>query len=562
MTRPDRSCARSVPSFVRRLPIVLCVLLGLALALRVARAPQATASPHAPPSRLLILVADEALDAVAEDWIGYRRQQGWAVQLVRLSRGSPTSPQDLQATLRGLAGPARESGSPQVSVLLLGDADVIPTFRFPQPDPRLVDRADPEFSSDHPYQLLDDLDELPDLALGRIPVRTPDAARAVLEKIRRYEQGDFVADPAWRHRLTFVAGEGRFGPADAILESLFRTLVDRMVPERFELSMTYASPGSIYCPPPSKLEETIAGRFAEPALWVNYLGHGFAEGLDRMRWGSKHVPMLTKASLERFATPRDSLPIAFFGCCSVGWFDRPEGKPSLAELLLEAPGGPVAIIAGSRPTHPYGTAILQKDLIRGLLNDRVATVGELDLQATRSMLLPDSDDTMIDLLARPIAAVGQWPCSLRDLRLMHVRMYNLLGDPCTRIAHPPAPSGGLRLEGSTLRGTVPGVRTGLAEVLLETVREASAAGPLRPPASPEAADLESIAAVNYPQANARTLWFGRVAVRDERFDMVLPDPLPEGAAILRAVVVGEDAAGGTLEMVEAMRLPAQRSAGG
>jgi len=528
--------------------------------------PAPKAGAEGPPARrpALLLVHGQAMAPAAEAWSAHRQAQGWSIDRVVVGAAEAGNAESLRQRLRGHAAQLRAAGAPQVAILLLGDSDVIPTFRFAQPDPRLIDRADPEFASDHPYQLLDDEDELPDLALGRVPARSVDAALAVLEKIRRYESASHAA-PAhveldgaessdWRRQLTFIAGEGRFGPADSILESLFRTLVDRMVPESFELTMTYAAPTSIYCPPPSELERTIAGRFSEPALWVNYLGHGFAEGLDRMRWGTQRIPMLTMRSLGHFAEPRVSLPIAFFGCCSVGWFDRSDGEPSLAEALLEAPGGPVAIIAGSRPTHPYGTAILQKDLVRRLLHDRVATVGALDLEATRSMLLPDSDDAMVDLLARPMAVMSNWPCSLRELRLMHVRMYNLLGDPCMRIALPPEAPGALRVDGGTLRGEAAGIVEGRVQIVLETMREGTAAGALLPPATKEAPDLEERARANYPLANKRTLWRGTATIRDGRFELPLPEPLPAGAAIFRTTMWGRDAIGAGREGVDALRL--------
>ena len=560
------------PAGLGRLLRSLGLLVIALLALRSSVWRQASAEGSAPRPPAVLLVAHQDLAAAVEQWRAHRAAQGWRVEHLEVLASDAQRPASLQARIRQRAGALLAEGARRVDVLLLGDADVIPPFRFGQPDPRLVDRADREFASDHPYQLLDEGDELPDLALGRIPARTVEEALAVLAKIRLYETAnadvgiakaetvpsDSGADTSWRHRLTFVAGEGRFGPADSVLESLFRSLIERMVPESFELSMTYASPTSVYCPPPSQMERIVAGRFAEPALLVNYLGHGYARGLDSMRWLGKKVPLLTMASMPSFQTPRASLPIAFFGCCSVGWFDRPKGEPSLAEGLLLAPGGPVAIVAGSRPTHPYGTAILQKDLARRLLGDRVSTVGELDLEATRSMLQPDSDDAALDLVARPMAAIGNWPCSLPELRLMHVRMYNLLGDPCTRIALPPGPLNALRLEGRTLRGDVPGMVEGTVEVVLETAREACAAGPLSPAGSPHAPDLEALALENYPRANARTLWRGSAPIAAGSFSVDLPDPMPAEAAIVRSVVRGRGPTGEAMQALDGLRLGTER----
>jgi hypothetical protein len=237
-----------------------------------------------------------------------------------------------------------------------------------------------------------------------------------------------------------------------------------------------------------------------------------------------------------------------------GGFDRPEGTPSLAEALLLAPGGPVAIVAGSRPTHPYGTAILQKDLARRLLAEQVQTVGQLDLEATRSMLQQDSDDAALDLVAKPIAALSNWPCSLRELRLMHVRMYNLLGDPCTRIAHPPPDLDALTLAGRELRGRSAAIAVGTVEVVIESARESTAHGPLTAPPLTDSGDLEAIAAANYPRANQREIWRSSVPLREGSFELALPDPLPPGATLVRCVATGVDSSGARIDRLGAIRI--------
>ncbi|HMN97137.1 MAG TPA: C25 family cysteine peptidase [Phycisphaerales bacterium] len=512
-----------------------------------------------PPAFHLVVVAPPALDGAAEAWIRHRSGEGGTIARVSSvdASGSAMQAEALRDAIRE-AALRRLPGTRKTAVLLLGDADAIPTFFFEQPDPRLVDRTDPRFASDHPYRLLDDADELPDVALGRIPARSVAEALAILEKVRRYEAAPMGA---WRGSLSFVAGEGHFGPADRVLEGLFKTMAETMVPPRFAVTMTYASPTSIWCPPPSALRDVVTERFGAGSLLVNYLGHGQATSLDRMRWRSRRLPTLDVAAVATLSEPRSELPIAFLGCCSTGWFDREDGSPSLAEALLLAPGGPVAVIAGSRMTHPYGTAVFQKNLIRGLLGAEAATLGTLHMETGRRSFARDSDDLALDLVARPIALATRWACSLDELRLMHVRLYNLLGDPLLRIAHPPPEPSRLELRSGALHGAVDRTTGGSVRVVLESARALPAEGPLAG-AAPDDPDLERIAAANYPRANRRLLWEGEGTLRDGVFAVPLPSPLPEGAAVLRAAI---EAADGSRQWLGAIFVessaPAQARAG-
>jgi hypothetical protein len=275
-----------------------------------------------------------------------------------------------------------------------------------------------------------------------------------------------------------------------------------------------------------------------------------------MRWGTQRTPLLLHGAFDSMTTPRAELPIAFLGCCSTGWYDREDGSPSLSESMLFAEGGPIAVIAGSRPTHPYATAVLQADIARLLLHERVETIGELDLRATRSMLERDSTDASIDMIAKPIAALMNWPCSLDELRLMHVRMYNLLGDPSTRIAHPPAPPESIELLPGRVAVTVAQALRGEVTLTLETGRDACATGPLRAAARADDPDLETISGANYPRCNERVLWTGVTEITGPRIEAVLPDPLPTGAALLRIEVRGVDSGGAAIARLGGVLIPA------
>lgn len=527
----------------------------------------------------LVIVFPAELREAAEEWAAYRTETGWDVVL----EPAPTTGDvaavrlNVQSRIRLALRPERaEQPRPRepYAVLLLGDAcdsnlpagarpRGIPAWRVPQRDPVLVDQRDPDFATDHPYQLLDDADDLPDVMLGRIPARNVDEARIVLEKIQRYEQHPPRGE--WKRRVTYIAGEGRFGPADQLLEELFRTMVDRMVPPAFDISMTYANPLSVYCPPPMALVDVSLRRLGEGALLFNYIGHGHAEGFDRLEWDNKRWPILRTGDLARLAADEGrGLPIALLTCCSTGWYDLPResGKVSLAEAMMLHPSGPIAVIAGSRPTHPYANTIIQKNITTALLDRRASTIGEMDLWATRAMTKRDAADLEIDALAYPIALAGRWKVGLNELRSMHMSLYNLFGDPATAIPHPVSSVNNLvfirdasEKERWTILGHIPGMKRGGAVITIETARTSSVReSEIEFVTDAADAQLPHKTERNYAIVNERVLHRVEGTVTEGRLEARFAGTPSSRAAVLKVVALGENEQGEPIDAIGAIPL--------
>ncbi len=80
--------------------------------------------------------------------------------------------------------------------------------------------SEPKIATDQWFADLDD-DELPDVAIGRIPADSPAALSSFLDKVIRYEQSPPTG--LWRRRINLVAGVGGFGVlADTVLETATR----------------------------------------------------------------------------------------------------------------------------------------------------------------------------------------------------------------------------------------------------------------------------------------------------------------------------------------------------
>lgn len=535
---------------------------------------------------LYLLCYDPKLQPAAEAWAAYRAGEGWQVVTTPVMTGDDPAQQrealrevigghsQRVVAVSGHASPLSPQSSvlspssPRIAVLLLGDADAIAPWSFPQTDPTLRSQREGRYITDNPYQDVDG-DGRPDVALGRVPARTNEEALIALDKVRRYEANR--APGSWRRRIAYVAGEGRFGPFDGLLEQLFKQMVARLVPEAFEVSMTYAHPESPYCPPPSRLTKIVLEQLGGErhdgggALLFNYVGHGHATALDQLDWNGRQWPILRSTDLDGLsaqgtANANGALPIALLTCCSAGWFDLADGRRSLAEAMLFHPAGPVAVIAGSRMTHPYANALVQKNLTRGLLAEEMSdlpSLGEIELQASRALIeAGDESDLHLDLVTRPIAMALGWTSSLAALRAMHVELYNLLGDPALRVARPAATFTDVRFVDDELRGTVRGMREGLLRVELCAGRTAMASEEDLLAVEGEAdAELERKAAHNYAIANQRVLGVLHAEVREGAFALRLPAGAMTGAvAALRLVAEGTSGAGEAVDAYAGLAL--------
>gem|GEM_PF-3425852 len=551
-------------------------LFGLGVGTSAIATTTALATAQGPPTPrgALLVVHTNELSAVAEAWRDWRSAQGWTVALSPI-QGETT--EVLRARIREWAASAGESPR---AVLLLGGVPApthgIATFRFKQRDPSIRDRRDDSFSSDGPYQDIDD-DGVPDLMLGRVPVSTVADATRVLDKIRAWES----APPTEAHRrVELVGGEGRFGPYDSLLEVLTSSLLIDSVPPEFELRATYAKASSPFCPPPSRVGEIVRMQALSGALLFNYVGHGHATGLDSLWWRGGRERLLEVKDLEPSpasaregdATAPSSLRpggVALLVCCSAGWYDDPAQR-SLAEALLVDPAGPIAVFAGSRPTHPYANAIVERDGVRVLLRDRVPTVGAWDLAISRSLASGGLEE--LDLIATPIALAQRWPLTLRTMRRDHALLYNLIGDPTTALIHAPsadtielslasptrligtlrapssaapssvapssaapesgAPQSVAPLVAGAVDGTTDVSPQLLAEVRLTVRRTATPPGVIAA-SGPDDPRLEEHTTRNWVKANDWVRWRGEAPIVDGRFEIDMPDALnPSGEQIV------------------------------
>ena len=129
--------------------------------------------------------------------------------------GGRVDPEALRAFLSYAYHNWNPGGDRPAYVLLVGDGhyDFMAALRPDMPNliPPYLLHIDPfigETAADNRYASVDgDADFMPDMALGRIPARTPAEATALVNKILAYEDPAAMPGGAWQNRVTFVADQ-------------------------------------------------------------------------------------------------------------------------------------------------------------------------------------------------------------------------------------------------------------------------------------------------------------------------------------------------------------------
>ena len=453
--------------------------------------------------------------------------------------------QGMTVTVRSKLPEARGPLGPKF-VLLLGDVKRVPCSYAPAKTILIWER-DKQIATDNGAADVDG-DDVPDVAVGRVPADTPAEAEAMLGKVVAYEtNADFGT---WRRRVNVVAGIAGFGAIqDKMIEGASTMLLSQEIPLGYDLHVTWANPTSPFCPPPSTVADTVVERFNEGALFVTYMGHGSPRSLDRVRWGDGAYPIFDEDHVDGIAA-RHGAPIAYLCCCSTGHMD---GEPDcLAEFLLKQPGGPVAVIASSRVSMPYSNGVLSKELLGALFRENVGTVGEMLLRAKRRLIEPPGDALRTAIDALGLAWQNGNAQYLADERHEHLWLYNLLGDPSMRI--PRAADATLACADRTAQGTklaVEGTCGVAGDALVELVRERSPNVPKRK------GDADADFAKCYAQANA---WVkAQASARCEagvfKAELLVPADLAPGKYVVRAYVTGKDGAAIGARAIEVVAAP-------
>ncbi len=344
-----------------------------------------------------LVVVSRALAAAAQELADYRAGQGLRVgvavfeEICDLMADGVRTPEAIPELLAYAEGIWAEA--PWMVVLAgNGSYDYFGTLgsEVNHLPPMLVQTAEGLFAAD---ELLADSggDELPDVAIGRLPALTAEELAAMIAKVKAYEAG---FGQNWQGQIVFAsdtndAAAGRFAAANENLASL---VGGKHAADVVDLNVTALTPA----------RNKLMSYFQSGAGMIHYTGHGGVAN-----WSAKG---LLKATDVAAMNNPNQPPVVAALSCLVGRYEAP-GVNSLGELLMrKADGGAAAVWGPSGLSRNDPAVELGAAFYRAVLQDGAGTLGRAVLRARRSLAA--------DLFKQDTFGV-----------------YNLLGDPALRIAN-------------------------------------------------------------------------------------------------------------------------------
>lgn len=380
-----------------------------------------------------LVVCPKDFRKALEPWYKHRKAQGHTFRWI----DNLDSPEEIRKQIRKSA----KSGQARFLVLV-GDADPamekneavrgvsVPTH-FAPAKVNIHWGRDRDIATDNWYADLDD-DQVPDLAVGRLPADTPEELSIIVEKILRYEECQDYG--TWRRRVSIVACPGNFGPIiDQALENGARKFATEGIPPGYETTATYGQWRSPYCPDPRKFQECALGRINDGALFWVYIGHGHCRHVDAVSLPDRtEFPILRYDDVCRLDCQSGS-PIAIFLACHTGRFD--DKTDSIAEEMLRTPGAPVGVIAATRVTMPYAMTVMGGELMKGYFVHRFETLGEVFQHAKQEMVNGKRDSPSARFIDTVALTLNPKSPDLAAERKEHLLLFHLIGDPLLRLPH-------------------------------------------------------------------------------------------------------------------------------
>ncbi|MBW2527114.1 MAG: hypothetical protein JRI23_23230 [Deltaproteobacteria bacterium] len=301
------------------------------------------------------------------------------------------------------------------------------------------------------------------VAIGRLPARDLTEITAFVDKLITYETAP-VTTP-WPRRLVVVAGPARYGRTiDAAIEATSLSVLEHDVPYDYDLSFVFAKPGSAYAYRFDRLGDKLVEEANRGALMLAYVGHSSPAYFDSVEYRGSSYLIGSRPDFLRMQIAA-GFPLFVSLSCGAGGFDLSRGWRSTAEAALMNPHGAVASFAASRESHPYANMLYGEALVAQFLRSRPRTIGEGMIAVKRELRERSS------VIGEALTEVDTGA-----LKEEHASLYNLFGDPATRLRYPAAANLSLASTAAIVAGASfdvgvsSPVEQGVALVTLETER--------------------------------------------------------------------------------------------
>lgn len=224
--------------------------------------------------------------------------------------------------------------------------------------------------SDNWFVCADDEDELPDMAIGRIPARTKAEIDNAVKKIIKYETSPSSGD--WNKNIIFAADENDPGAGDFVATSnKFASLLTvTYTVSKIYLDDYYNSNTKKTDVAAAKKDLIIA--MNDGSFMVNYVGHGSA---DLWASGTGETGSIFSNSAISFLSNSGTLPLILALDCFNGFFASPDVECLAEKIIVEKNNGAVCFIGPSGTGYNLESQIFGEEVYKVLFDDNGEKIG-------------------------------------------------------------------------------------------------------------------------------------------------------------------------------------------
>lgn len=364
----------------------------------------------------IILITHPELLNSAQEYKKYREANGeYTVLVVTTSQiynefsGGMT---DVTA-LRNFIGYANNTWSKKPHyVVLWGDGhfdikniayqakNYVPVYQVPQTNDSFHSVV--SYSTEDYFARVVGNDDIPDLAIGRVPVVSDESGKNAVQKIKIYETQS--APGIWRTISTFVADDGptTYGSSGLNSDGSTHTddaeLVSEAFPEYIQDKKVYMAEYPLENAARGRRKPTVTEQFISNSngtgnLVLNWVGHGSPRlwANEQVFEKDVHIPMFTNTDKVFFLSG---------ATCDFGRFDDANRQCGAEDFVMKPTGGAIAVFASTRAVYADQNSRITNDFFKNVFtrdeHGKFLTIGDA-LYNTKLRYTTDNDQKFLIL---------------------------------------------------------------------------------------------------------------------------------------------------------------------